>query len=208
MGYRSGLFFFCLILPFTAAAEGVTKPARTMDFTLVRCATCHGSDGNASINKAWPKLAGQNAVYFLKALKDFRLDTKHGRKNALMNSIVSRLSEKEMVAIANYYAELPGTIEATQADLVPLGQRLYRGGDPIKGIPACLACHGPAGLGNPLAGFPRLSGQHAAYVTEQLKAFREDKRIDDQHQIMSVIAKKMNNADIEALASYISGLYF
>ena len=208
MGYGTGLFFFCLILSFTAAVESVTKPVRTMDSILVRCAACHGSDGNAALNKAWPKLAGQNVVYFLKALKDFRLDAKHGRKNALMNSIVSRLSEKEMVAIANYYAELSGTTEVAQRDLVPLGQRLYRGGDSAKGIPACLACHGPAGLGNPLAGFPRLSGQHAVYVAKQLKAFREGKRIDDQHQMMSAIAKKMNNADIEALASYISGLYF
>lgn len=206
MDYRASLFFICLIFSFTVA-KSVAKSS-AFESILARCAACHGSDGNASINKTWPKLAGQNAVYLLKALKDFRIDAKYGRKNTLMSSVVSHLSEKEMVAIADYYAELPGTIEVAQADLVPLGQRLYRGGDYIKGIPACLACHGPAGLGNPLAGFPRLSGQHAAYIAEQLKAFREGKRIDDQHQMMSAIAKKMSDADIKALANYISGLYF
>ncbi len=206
MGYRASLFFICLIFSF-AVGKSIAKPS-AIESVLVRCAACHGSDGNASINKTWPKLAGQNAVYLLKALKDFRVDAKYGRKNALMDSVVSHLSEKEMVAIADYYAKLPETIEVAQADLVPLGQRLYRGGDSVKGIPACLACHGPAGLGNPLAEFPRISGQHAAYVVEQLKAFREGKRIDNQHQMMSTIAKKMSDAEISALASYISGLYF
>lgn len=205
-GYRLCYFFICLIFFFTIE-KSIAKP-RLITSILAKCAACHGSDGNASINKTWPKLAGQNATYFAKALKDFLPDTKHGRKNALMNSIAVLLSEKEKITIANYYAALPRTIEAARADLVPLGQRLYRGGDSAKGIPACLACHGPAGLGNPSAGFPRLSGQYAAYTAEQLKAFRAGKRVDDQHQMMSRIAKKMTNADINALASYISGLYF
>lgn len=206
MDYRLCFFFICLIF-FFSIEESVAK-SRSITPVLAQCTACHGSDGNASINKAWPKLAGQNTVYLVKALKDFRFDAKYGRKNAMMRSIVNRLSEKEMRAIADYYANLPATIEAAQARLIPLGQRLYRGGDSIKGIPACLACHGPAGLGNPRAGFPRLSGQNAVYIATQLKAFREGKRIDDQHQMMSMIAKEMNDVDIEALASYISGLYF
>ncbi len=203
MDYRSFIFLFFLF-----AGQSVAKTATSIESTLSRCAVCHGSDGNASVNKTYPKLAGQNAVYLLKALKDFRPGIKHGRYNAVMKAMLVPLSEKEMEEIVNYYAILPGSIDAAQPDLIPLGQRLYRGGDVTKGIPACLACHGPAGLGNPFAGFPRLSGQHAAYLVKELKAFRAGKRIDDKRQMMSVIAKKMSNADIAAVASYISGLYF
>ncbi|MDQ8039244.1 MAG: c-type cytochrome [Rickettsiella sp.] len=207
MDYRI-FFLLCFFSFFSVVAQSSVKTARMIESTLSHCAVCHGSDGNASVNKAWPKLAGQNPVYLIKSLKDFRPQVKNGRINALMNAIVVSLSEKEMLEIANYYANLPGSIDAAQAQLVPLGQKLYRGGNSIKGIPACLACHGPAGLGNPPAGFPRLSGQHMAYVSKQLKAFRSGERVDTQHQMMSTIAKNMSDADIEAVASYISGLYF
>lgn len=199
-------WFIFLLLFFTVEQSG----AGTLKFdaTLSRCAVCHGKDGNAPTNKIYPKLAGQNTVYLLKALKDFRPNVKHNRHNMIMQTMVASLSTIEMVEIANYYAGLVGSIDAAQSDLIPLGQRLYRGGDLMKGIPACLACHGPAGSGNPFAGFPRLSGQHAAYLVKQLKAFRSGKRVDNQHHMMSTITKKMTDADIDAVASYISGLYF
>ena len=114
--------------------------------------------------------------------------------------------DKEKAKIANYYANLLGTIDTAQTHLLSLGQRIYRGGD-SKGVPACLACHGPAGLGNPPAGFPRLSGQHARYIVTQLKAFRDGKRNNDKYQMMSIISKKMNDTEIIAVANYISGLY-
>ena len=206
MDYRSFVFFFFPLFIFLVE-QSTAKPVQSIESTLSHCAACHGSDGNASVNNAWPKLAGQNTVYLFKALKDFRLGVKCGRYQAVMNAMLVSLSEEEILAIIDYYAALPGSIDAAQMDLIPLGQRLYRGGDSTKGIPACLACHGPAGLGNPTAGFPRLSGQHAAYVALQLKAFRAGKRRDDRHQMMSVITKKMSDTDIKAVASYISGLY-
>jgi cytochrome c553 len=201
------LFFFLIFFHSFTVQQTVAKTISSITPTLARCAACHGNDGNALNSKTRPKLAGQNVVYLLRALTSFRPGMKYSRKSSIMNTMVFSLSEKEMLEIANYYAALPGTIDTARADLVPLGQRLYRGGSFQKGVPACLACHGPAGLGNPAAGFPRLSGQHAIYIAEQLKAFRAGKRVDEQ-QMMSTITKKMNDADIEALASYISGLYF
>jgi cytochrome c553 len=200
---KSSIFLFFLLF----ATQSVAKTAKSIESTLSRCATCHGSDGNASANKTYPKLAGQNAVYLLRALRDFRPGIQYGRYHAVMEAEVGLLSAQEMIEIVHYYTTLPSTIDAVEPNFLPLGQRLYRGGDFAKGIPACLACHGPAGLGNPLAGFPRLSGQHAAYVAAELKAFRAGKRVDHEHQMMSVIAKKMSDADIAAVASYISGLY-
>ncbi len=124
-----------------------------------------------------------------------------------MNSLINALSKEEKVKVANYYANLFVTIDTAKSDLLSLGQRIYRGGDLNKGLPACLACHGPAGLGNLSAGFPRLSGQHARYIASQLKAFRMAKCNNDKFQMMLIISKKMSDAEIIAVSNYISGLY-
>lgn len=174
---------------------------------IVGCEVCHGSKGNSTINDNWPKLAGQNTNYLIKQMQDFQSITKHKRDNPIMNALIIALSDKEKIKIANYYAKLTATIDAAKPNLLSLGQRIYRGGDLKKGLPACLACHGPAGLGNPSAGFPRLSGQHARYIATQLKAFRTAKRNNDKFQMMPIISKKMNDTEIIAVSNFISGLY-
>lgn len=174
---------------------------------LMRCAQCHGADGNAQAQPNYPKLAGQNQVYFLRSLAAFRPQARFPRTNPVMQAMLQSLSPAECRQLAAYYAALPTSIERIRADQVPLGERLYRGGDFAKGLPACLACHGPAGLGNPPAGFPRLSGQHAAYVAAQLKAFRSGAR-KDRWQMMTTLTQKMTDEEIHAVAHYVSGLYF
>jgi cytochrome c553 len=180
---------------------------KTFDDILAGCEVCHGINGNSTANENWPKLAGQNINYLIKQMQDFKPNAKFARENPIMNSLIVALSEEEKIKIANYYASLVGTIDTAQNNLLSLGQRIYRGGDSSKGVPACLACHGPAGLGNPPAGFPRLSGQHARYIAVQLKAFRDDKRKNDKYQMMPIISKKMNDTEIIAVSNYISGLY-
>lgn len=174
---------------------------------IAGCELCHGIQGNSTVNKNWPKLAGQNVNYLIKQMRDFQPNAKCGRDNPIMNSLITALSKNERIKIANYYADLSGTTDIAHTHLLSLGQRIYRGGDANKEMPACLACHGPAGLGNPSAGFPRLSGQHAQYIVTQLKAFRDGKRNNDKFQMMPIISKKMNDTEINAVANYISGLY-
>ena len=70
-----------------------------------------------------------------------------------------------------------------------------------------MACHGPDGTGNPAAAYPALSGQHAAYTATQLKAFRSGERSNDPNKIMRIVAGKMTDAEIEAVANYIQGLH-
>lgn len=189
----------CLIHSAYAVPSGKT--------VLTRCAQCHGVDGNAQALPSYPKLAGQNQVYFLRSLAAFRPQARFPRQNSVMQAIVQQLSSAECVQLAAYYAALPTSIERAHAEQVPLGERLYRGGDLGKGVPACLACHGPAGLGNSPAGFPRLSGQHAAYVAAQLKAFRSGER-KDRWRMMTMLCQKMTDEEINAVAQYVSGLYF
>lgn len=171
------------------------------------CSSCHGADGNKTPNPAWPKLAGQSVEYLSKELMDYKLGEKGGRNNAIMSGIVANLTKEDILALATYYQSLPHTIGAVDPKLAALGARLYRAGDIQKRIPACSACHSPKGLGNAPAAFPLVSGQNAAYLADQLKAFRDGTRKNDLNQIMRGISAKMNDQEIHAVASYMSGLY-
>ena len=92
--------------------------------------------------------------------------------------------------------------------LVEKGEALYRIGNPATSMAACGACHGPAGEGVALAKFPALAGQHADYIATQLKKFRSGERSNDgDGRIMRSVAARINDKEIEAVSSYISGLH-
>ncbi|WP_342220144.1 c-type cytochrome [Rickettsiella endosymbiont of Miltochrista miniata] len=207
LGYKNFTFFFVFFFLLGVTPSNAKIVEKAFNDIIAGCELCHGIKGNSTANENWPKLAGQNVNYLMKQMQDFQPNVNHGRDSPIMNSLIAALSKKEKIKIANYYANLLGATDTAHPHLLPLGQRIYRGGDADKEIPACLACHGPAGLGNPPAGFPRLSGQHAQYIVTQLKAFRDGKRNNDKYQMMPIISKKMNDAEIVAVSNYISGLY-
>jgi cbb3-type cytochrome c oxidase subunit III len=167
------------------------------------CAGCHGADGN-STNPEWPKLAGQHAGYLAKQLNDFKSGK---RKNATMSAMAATLSDQDIQDLAAYYSSQ--TIKTGEADpyLVALGERLYRGGNTETGVAACMGCHGPAGSGNPAANFPALAGQHAKYVVNTLDNFKDEKRTNDPNGMMQMLTAKMSPKEIQAVASYVNGLY-
>jgi cytochrome c553 len=172
------------------------------------CAACHGADGN-STNAMWPRLAGQNAQYTVKQLKDFKTGSTedNGRVDASMAGMVANLSEQDMQDLAAFYAKQTVQHEAVPAQYIEMGEALYRGGDAERGVTACIACHGPRGEGMGLAKFPAISGQHVDYTIKQLKAFREGERHNDTNAMMRNIAARMSNTQIEAIAYYLAGLH-
>ena len=136
----------------------------------------------------------------------------------MAENAISNLGEND-IAIVGMAAHLPGAADiaayyATQkvkpgtADesVVAVGERIYRGGNAPAGVPACMACHGPSGRGNPGAGYPSLGGQHAQYSQSQLEQFRSMQRANDAGQMMRNIAIEMTDPDIQAVSSYIEGL--
>ena len=132
--------------------------------SFVTCAACHGANGNSAI-AANPSLAQQHPEYLVKQLKEFKAGV---RKNAIMNGMAAPLSEQDMRNIAYWVTTqkmTPGS--ATNKDTIALGEKIWRGGIANRGVPACAACHSPNGAGIPIR-FPRLAGQHAAYVEQQL----------------------------------------
>jgi cytochrome c553 len=167
------------------------------------CAACHGVDGNSAAPN-FPKLAGQHADYTAKQLAEFKSGE---RKDFIMNGMAAPLSEQDMADLAAYYASLKPSVGKAAEDKVALGETVYRAGNSASGVSACAACHGPAGNGNPMAKFPSLSGQHADYTAAQLKNFRAGARANDAGSMMRGIAKKMTDAEIEAVSQYIQGLH-
>jgi len=167
------------------------------------CAACHGADGN-SINPAWPSLAGQHAEYLTKQLKEFKSGK---RENAQMSPMAANLSDQDIADLAAYFSSRKIKTGTADPALVNLGQKIYRAGNIDAGVPACLACHGPAGLGNPAAGYPAMGGQHAAYAQAQLKAFREGLRTNDPNEIMRTIVGRMTDEEIKAVSEYMQGLH-
>ena len=169
------------------------------------CGACHGMDGN-SADAQYPKLAGQNEAYIVHQLESFKSGK---RQNPIMMGMASPLSEQDMHDIGAYFASkssLPGV--ADQA-LVERGEQLYRQGDTSKGVPACMACHSIDGRGNPGAMYPQLTSQHAQYIEATLKAWHDGTvwGADAHAQIMPGIAKKLDEKDIAAVASYVEGLH-
>jgi len=168
------------------------------------CVACHSADGNSLVPN-FPKLAGQGAPYLLKQMKDIKAGE---RVVPEMIGMLDAFNEQDLQDLAAYFASQKGTTGAANADLVELGEALYRGGNLAKGIPACTSCHMPSGEGNVPAGYPKLSGQHPTYTEAQLKKFRSGERTNDgESRMMRDIAAKLSDAEITAVSSYIFGLH-
>ncbi|MEO6623680.1 MAG: c-type cytochrome [Burkholderiaceae bacterium] len=164
------------------------------------CAACHGADGNSGI-PANPKLSQQHPQYLVKQLQEF----KSGKRNSVvMKGFAAALSDEDMRNISYWLASKSAKAGfAKDKALVALGERIFRGGVADRQIAACSGCHGPNGAGVP-AQYPRLSGQHADYISTQLAAFRDGTRGNSLP--MGHIAAKLNDREIKAVADYTAGL--
>ena len=166
------------------------------------CGACHGATGS-SVNPEWPNLAGQHESYIVAQLQSFKQAT---RDNPLMMPNAAALSDQDMQDLGAHFAsQTPAGLEADPSNY-KLGEKLYRGGDPERKLPACIACHGPQGKGNGPARYPALRAQHSVYAYNQLKAFAEGRRRTPGNDIMKVVAGRLTDDEMRALASYTQGL--
>jgi cytochrome c553 len=170
------------------------------------CAACHGATGNSTV-ALWPKLAGQHPDYLARQLE---LIKSGARSVPEMVGITADLSQQDMADLAAYFAGQKASEGVADLALVNAGERLFRAGNSDSQVPACMACHGPAGEGNPLAGYPALAGQHATYVEKMLGQYRSGTTWGDEDaasQVMAEVAAGLSDDEIRAVASYIQGLY-
>jgi len=184
-----------------AEAVPVAVEKKTADQIVQNvCAACHAPDGNSVITLN-PKLAGQHPEYLFKQLNNFKDGS---RANAVMSGMVANLSPEDMQSLAQYFSQQTITLAKAKSNgKGSLGEKIYRGGIAKTNVPACAACHGANGAGLPKQ-FPRLASQHADYTYQQLKTFRTGERANAP--MMMVIAAKMTDAEMQAVADYIQGL--
>lgn len=193
-----------LLLSLTLAASfaGMAN-AQSVEEKTATCTACHGGEGISMIPN-WPNLAGQGSNYLYKQIIDIR----EGRRNIPeMTGMVDHFTDADVREIADYYASKPANLGQADPAVAERGRNIYRAGNMAKGIPACTACHLPNGGGNKPAAFPSVSGQHPTYTVNQLKTFRSGERDNDPNAMMRLIAEKMTDGEMEAVASYMYGLH-
>jgi len=188
------------VTSFSAYAAGDAAAGQTK---VAVCAACHGADGN-SVLGINPKLAGQNQRYTLKQLRDMKSGA---RVVPMMTGLLDNLNDQDLADISAFYAAQQTTVQGADPELVALGEQIYRAGIADLGVAACSACHSPTGSGVGQAGFPALGGQHAEYIATQMKAFRAGARDNDGDTApMRIVSERLTDREIDALASYVSGL--
>ena len=187
----------------TAMAHGAGDPAAGEQNAAV-CAGCHGQGGAKPIMAVYPKLSGIGERYTYLQL----VDIKNGdRPIPEMTGLLDAMSDQDLQDLAAYFNEQDMVVGQADPELVEQGQALYRGGNMASGVPACSGCHNPRGTGNEPAGYPALSGQTAEYVAKQLNAYHSGERAGGANAaIMMDVASKLTDAEIEAVANYVSGL--
>jgi cytochrome c553 len=192
----------CASVGFSAQAQQKADIARGEQLYRDRgaCLSCHGEAGKSNI-VATPSLAGQHPQYTIKQLNDYRSGK---RKSAVMEVYAKNLSPQDVVDLAAYLAKQPRPLDsARKSAAARLGEKIYRYGNPERGIPACASCHGATGMGLPPR-YPALKGQSAAYTQNRFAAFRSGAR--ELAPAMYDIALRLRDEEVEALAEYTAGM--
>src|SRR5665213_672745 len=183
-----------------AADSGADQAAQKVAASV--CAGCHGPTG-ISTSPLFPRLAGQQEIYLVAQLKAFKAKTR-GEQDAhdYMWGMATLLEDPVLEGMARYYAaQKPGPGIPGNERLVARGKVLFEKGDPARSVVACSTCHGDAAQGNSI--FPRLAGQHAAYVARQLEVIQKRFRASP---VMHGVIKDLGPEDMKAVAEYVQSL--
>ncbi|MEE7548521.1 c-type cytochrome [Xanthomonas sp. Kuri4-1] len=184
------------------------------------CAACHGPDGNPAV-AMYPRIAGQSERYVAHQIALIAGGQRTGGAVAAMVPFVQDLTAQDMRDLGAYFATQKGAAGIADDTVVTegpykdmkfyeIGQKLYRGGDSARGIPACMACHGPTGAGNPGPAYPHIGGQHAEYVARRLQEYQAGATQEKDPALFNIMAQvthALTDQEIQALASYLQGLH-
>lgn len=165
------------------------------------CQECHNEDGN-SPSPGVPKLAGQQAPYIFKQLKNFQSGL---REHPVMSAMAAGVSERDLADIAAYFSGQE-KMQGSGKKIASPARDIYVEGDWKRNILACKTCHGVDGRSGTSSAYPLIGGQHQIYLREQLLNWRSGARSNSEGDVMNGIAKPLTDAEIEALAEYISNL--
>jgi cytochrome c553 len=170
------------------------------------CMTCHGVDGAGNAGGGFPRLAGMDADYLARQIRDYR---EGRRRNAIMQPIAQALTDEQAADAAAFYAAQAAQAAQAAAAGAPAteqaatGERLATLGAWDRQVPACESCHGPGGRGLGAA-FPGLAGQHASYLAAQLHAWKNGTRANDPMNLMKGVAERLDDTEIQAVAAWFA----
>ena len=171
--------------------------------TVTACLPCHGG-GAAGTQAAptFPKLDGQHAAYLDKQLREYMSGK---RKSTIMAPLIASLKKQQISAIAAHFAgQTPARGTVQNAQLAAQGKVLYEEGNRASGVPGCVGCHLPNAAGHER--YPRLAGQLQAYIVQQLVDFKSGKRSNDRARVMRLVAGRLTDEEMRAVAEYLAGL--
>lgn len=167
------------------------------------CYGCHGEDGN-SIEPLIPKLAGQYGIYIAKQIRNYQAST---RTHQIMGAIAASISDEDLADISAYFASQP-MMKGASPSSNQIGKKLFENDDLSRMMVRCSNCHGATGKGqnprNPV--FPVIGGQHKDYLLRQLLSFKKGNRNNSPGGVMNITVQRLSDAELEALAEYVSGL--
>lgn len=200
-----------LLAPLAYAADAVlVGDAAAGQAKSDACVACHGANGNSQA-PTFPKVAGQNSRYLFKQLQDIKSGV---RPVPVMTGMLDGFDEQDLADISAWFASQEMALGQASPETMDRGMSIYLAGIRDKAVPACAGCHAPDGSGNTPAGFPRLGGQHADYVASALMAYRAGADGDPEGRVndgdtaqMRMIASRLSDSEIAAVASFISGLH-
>jgi cytochrome c553 len=171
--------------------------------TIERCTRCHGDGASAPPSAYVPRLTGLSAAYLRLALRQYADGERH---SGIMQPIAVRLGGDEIRRLAEYYSSVPSAaidVPPMPPDRIERGRSIATRGVPAKGIPPCLACHRRSAR----EVFPRLAGQQAPYIANQLKLWQRGLRDDSvTGAIMAPIARRLSSQQIQDVAAYFATL--
>lgn len=185
------------------AADGNANGEANANPVVATCASCHGAKGEGNPASNFPRIAGQSKAYLARQLKNY---ADGSRKNQVMEPIAKGLTPQQINAVAGYFSALsPPEAKSAQgnknAQALKRGEALATVGDDKLGVQGCANCHGPGGSGEPPT-YPYLGGQHAGYLSAALTEWKNGTRKTDPSMQMNLIAKRLSDADINALSAY------
>jgi cytochrome c553 len=169
--------------------------------TIAECTRCHGDDGSGR-SPITPIIAGQKEAYLVATLHAYLAGD---RPSGIMSLPVTAMVPADIPAVAQYYATLSAAGgEAGDTVLAGKGRVIFENGIRRRNVPACRSCHGAENR-NPR--YPRIAGQPADYIATQLELFKAGKRGGSDHNHLMVnAARELDDADIAAIAAYLSQL--
>ena len=187
------------------AEEKVAVDPHTLKAKTDYCKTCHGIDGQGFRGSfPMPRLAGQQPEYLANQLQAF-IDRR--RTNPVMFNVAHVLDPAMVKALAAHFQSLnPKPLDGGSKENVAEGKKIFLEGISKSDVPPCASCHGDNAKGRDA--FPRLAGQLHDYMYKKLtnwdKERGQDKNNPDNSAIMGPIAHNLTDAQIRAVAAYLS----